>query len=89
MCSFACPPAAVALFASSIRKRIGVLTGSRLFCCRCLQLKNTNASLHAITRSQRQIATAVPAALLEPSSSAPHVALLAVKQANGSDAAFE
>ena len=45
--------------------------------------------MHAITRSQRQIATAVPAALLEPSSSARHVVVLAVKQANGFDAAFE
>lgn len=66
-----------------------MLTGSRLFCCRYLQLKTTHVSLHAITKSQRQIATAAPAALLEPSSSARHVVLLAVKQANGSDAAFE
>ncbi len=89
MCSFACPPAAVALFASSICNGLRVLIGSCLFRCRCGQLKDTNASLHAIIGSQRQTATAVPAALLEPSSSAQHVALMAVKQASGSDAAFE
>ena len=66
-----------------------MLTGSRLFYCRCVQLKDTDASLRAITRSQRQTATAVPAALLEPSSSARHVALLAVMQTHASAAAFE